>query len=395
MVDPVAVFVLIIFATTQAKSFQYDCNNSKLYKLEAAASGMDDLWQLQYCLIDNCTIMRIDTGQQLDIAYTTQSHLVVTPTDNQTSLLILKNEPKQFCFLHTGSITTTKLLVSIILLALTAILSGCSALVFLFFKELRTTFGKLMILNCFGNTFENIASTTLVVTTYMITVNSTMPCYIFWFVFLQGMIIKETSTTCLIAFFAYVMHSSYKSIKVNKETKKIFFKYSMVYVVGLQLVLNFLMISYDVGTDTYQHVILINDHCSFIPEQPYVTAFIVYTSSTFNVALQILLYLVYFIHYYKIQNRLKLIRNMANSNRQKDKKYFKLAVAMVATMGISKFIYVLNNFIEHSELLLIIGIFFSLVQQTLITILIMRSKKTAQLCKERFCINNSKISSYP
>ena len=31
------------------------------------------------------------------IVYTTQSHLVVTPLDGQTSLLILKNEPKHFC----------------------------------------------------------------------------------------------------------------------------------------------------------------------------------------------------------------------------------------------------------------------------------------------------------
>ena len=38
----------------------------------SAASGSEntDLSQfttLQYCIIDNCTIMRIDTGQQLDI----------------------------------------------------------------------------------------------------------------------------------------------------------------------------------------------------------------------------------------------------------------------------------------------------------------------------------------
>ena len=45
-----------------------------------AASGNEntDLSQvttLQYCIIDNCTIMRIDTGQQLDIIYTTEVSL--------------------------------------------------------------------------------------------------------------------------------------------------------------------------------------------------------------------------------------------------------------------------------------------------------------------------------
>jgi len=86
---------------------------------------------------------------------------------------------------------------------------------------------------------------------------------------------------------------------------------------------------------------------------------------------------------------------MANSNRQKDQLYFKLAVAMAATMGISKFLHALNGFIEYSELLLMIGILFSLVQQTLIMILIMRSKKTVRLCKERFCITDLKESPYP
>ena len=42
----------------------------------ASGSHNTDLSQvttLQYCIIDNCTIMRIDTGQQLDIVYTTES----------------------------------------------------------------------------------------------------------------------------------------------------------------------------------------------------------------------------------------------------------------------------------------------------------------------------------
>ena len=59
----------------------------------ASGSGNIDLSQvttLQYCITDNCTIMSIDTGQQLDIVYTTESLLIVTPKDNQTSMVITK-----------------------------------------------------------------------------------------------------------------------------------------------------------------------------------------------------------------------------------------------------------------------------------------------------------------
>ena len=88
----IVLFFLLILTTTQATSLHH-CNSD-------VASGMADLQQLttlQHCLIDNCTIIRIDTGQQLDIVYTTQSHLVVTPTDAQTSMFISKNDPELFC----------------------------------------------------------------------------------------------------------------------------------------------------------------------------------------------------------------------------------------------------------------------------------------------------------
>ena len=45
---------------------------------------------LQYCIIDNCTIISIDTGQQLDIVYTTESLLIVTPKGGHTSVVIAK-----------------------------------------------------------------------------------------------------------------------------------------------------------------------------------------------------------------------------------------------------------------------------------------------------------------
>ena len=63
--------------------------------LQSSASGSHntDLSQfttLQYCIVDNCTIMRIDTGQQLGIVYTTEDLLLVTPVDGHTSMVIAK-----------------------------------------------------------------------------------------------------------------------------------------------------------------------------------------------------------------------------------------------------------------------------------------------------------------
>ena len=94
--DHIFAFLFLASTATVAMSFSHQCN----YDMYSTASGMVELQQnttLQYCLVDNCTIMRIDTGQQMDIVYTTQSLLVVTPTDGQTSMIISKNEPEISC----------------------------------------------------------------------------------------------------------------------------------------------------------------------------------------------------------------------------------------------------------------------------------------------------------
>jgi len=66
------------------------------------ASGDDDLQQdttLHYCQVDNCTIIRLDNGEELDIVYTTNSVIVTTQTDGNTSMMIAEDE---YAFPHDG-----------------------------------------------------------------------------------------------------------------------------------------------------------------------------------------------------------------------------------------------------------------------------------------------------
>ena len=53
-------------------------------------TDLSQVISLQYCIIYNCAIMKIDTGEQLNIVYTTESLLIVTPTDGLTSMMITK-----------------------------------------------------------------------------------------------------------------------------------------------------------------------------------------------------------------------------------------------------------------------------------------------------------------
>jgi len=70
--------------------------------LQSPASGshITDLPQvttLQYCIINNCTIIRIDIGQQLDIFYTTENLLIVTLVGVHTSMVIGKIDDEMPC----------------------------------------------------------------------------------------------------------------------------------------------------------------------------------------------------------------------------------------------------------------------------------------------------------
>ena len=117
--------------------------------VQSSASGshhgdLSQVISLHYCIIDNCTIMRIDTGQQLDIVYTTESLLVVTPVDGHTSMEIAKIDDEMSCLEYhntNGGSQVAMFLLWLILASLSFIVSGYIVIVHLLFKELRTIFG--------------------------------------------------------------------------------------------------------------------------------------------------------------------------------------------------------------------------------------------------------------
>ena len=389
--DYTVLFFLLVPTITQTTSVHHDCNSDVL----SSASDMADSQQLttlQYCLIDNCTIIRIDTGQQLDIVYTTQSHLVVTPTDGQTSLLISKNDPELFC--STPSTDTNQQIPVTITVTISALLSGYIAVVHLMFKQLHDTFGKLLIIYNIAIAFGSVTSFAISITYYNIVVDSIMPCYLLWFLFMQLGMVREGAATCIIAYFAYIMHCSYKCRVVTKEINKKLFKHSIMYILGLLLLFNIFIVSYDFGTGSFKLVILPNGHCDFFIRSKYDTIEIVHASNTLNKIIQIILLVVYFVYYYKLNKMLTMVHDMvANTDQQQNRLFLKIAITMAVTIGMSYFVYAFNRVVTQTFIVGIIGNLSRLIQQCVIVILITCSKNVSSLCKERFCIRTTGTSS--
>jgi len=65
--------LFIVILTTVSKVTSLHCSDQQL-----PASDDQQVTTLQYCLVDNCTTMTIDTEEEPDIVYTTDSLVVTT-----------------------------------------------------------------------------------------------------------------------------------------------------------------------------------------------------------------------------------------------------------------------------------------------------------------------------
>ena len=92
--------------------------------------------------------MRIDTGQQLDIVYTTQSLLIVTPKDSHTSMVITKIDDESPCleFSNTTDDSQAIRYISVVYLVLVMVMSAYTLVAHLLFRRFHNLFGKLLIL---------------------------------------------------------------------------------------------------------------------------------------------------------------------------------------------------------------------------------------------------------
>ena len=119
-------------------------------------------------------------------------------------MLISKNDPELFCSPRNMTDDANIPIIIAITLLVSSLSSGYNiiAALLLLFKELRTTFGKLMIIHSITSSLASLNVFILLITHYSIAVNSLMPCYLIYFMFMQSIIVSEGSATCIIAYLA-------------------------------------------------------------------------------------------------------------------------------------------------------------------------------------------------
>ena len=375
MVAGVVFFLLLV--TTGSKATCHD--------RQSTGSGVLDLQQvttIPYCFFDECTIKRTDTGQQLDIIYTTDSLLIVTLTGNQTSMVISKDEDQPVCPSDDVDNNLGPLIGQIGTATLLGILSGTIIAMHLLFKELRNPFGNLMIYYNLALCVELVGFIALSLTHFQIAPKSQMTCQSIFFVFMQGYMGHEGMATCILAYLAYIVYYSYKLRAISESDYKKLLKYYLIYTIGTVGLFDFFVVSYDLATGNGAHTILPSGHCMFLGQDYDVTMKIPQAYAAFNKTAQIVFFVIYLVYYYKFNAESSDDPGSSRQHTKVNRQLFMIAIAMGATIGVSQFIWLLKIF-GNVYINGILGAFILLIQQSIIMFSVL-CKKMVKVCKNKF-----------
>ena len=365
------LFVISLLAVSEATILH--CTNPQSKDTISGDGTVDrsEVTTLQYCIVDNCTMIRNDTGQHLDIIYTTDSLIVATLRGMHTAVVMAKMDSELVCetpLAMTEDIMPTRsYIISILMVTLLVMVTGYNVTIHLVYKKLRNLTGKLLMLYSFFLALHFITGLLLLTFNYKVTIDSIPGCYTTMIVFMTTYISSETVATCILTHVAYVMHKSDKLQQISADENKRLFKWYIVYMSSLTTISFLLILTYDLVTGNWRDTMLANGRCVHLNQITYGTMPFMFAISSINKALQIIMFVIYLFYYYKVRH--------INDNgtiidtRKRKQKLFKIAVAMGATIGISQLFIAFNkisggNFamVEH------IGIILLLVQQCIIVV---------------------------
>ena len=348
------------------------------------ASGDGDLQQvttLQYCLVDNCTIMMIDTGEKLDIVYTTDSLIVITPTDGHTSVMIARQEKEFLCMPPTANSDhgkTGQFIGLLVMAVLITVTSGYNAAVHLIFKELRNPLGKLIMLYSLSIVSQCLVICVILMMHSVIALNSQATCQIITTIFMTTTMSIDGFATCILTHFAYIMYCNHHLTRVSAKKSEYLFRRYIAYTVGTAIFFLGIMTTYDVITGVGRYTLQLDGHCIFISNTQYKTIWIWRVNTAINKIGQIMMFAIYLFYFYKIKQNIEL----SSQNKQT---LSKVAVAMGATIGLSQLIWLasaLNT--EYSPISKITGSVSYFIQQCVIMATLMCTDKVSRLCQELF-----------
>jgi len=378
------VLFVVILAANKVTSIR--CSDQQL-----PASGDDGHQQvttLQYCLVDDCTIKRIDTGEKLDIAYTTNSLIVTTPIDGRTSEVISKLGNELPCINSDGTFDyRVQEVVEIIEFSLTFIVSGYIIAIHIMFKELQNLLGKLLVLHSICVLGLCIAYFGILLTPLQPIIDLLAFCYVSIISLMLSSVGIEALATCILSYIAMIMRRMYKRrSRISKEASQRHFRRYVIYTLGTILLVLFLIICFDAATGNYKDVLHKDGRCVSFEVGAYSALQIGIIISTINKIAQLVQFITYLYYMYKIRKDIDGVDGSSEVNPY----LHKLAAAMGVFIGLSYFLFTLTAIFDLAMVVIPFTQALFLMQQSAVVAIFLCSKKVRHLHKECFSKNRSK-----
>jgi len=138
-----------------------------------------------------------------------------------------------------------------------------------------------------------------------------------------------------------------------------------------------LIFTYDLATGNWSYTILANGRCVHLNQTIYGTTSLMFAITGINKALQLAAFIMYLFYYYKLRNKVHDEKTI--SDRERDQKLFKIAIAMGATIGISVLFSAFNNI--SGATLVPVEIIAVILQSAQHYIIVMSFRWILDLCK--------------
>lgn len=186
-----------------------DCSYALTPVASEDGSGIDAVEEtitLQYCIIDNSTILRFDTGEQLDIIYTKDSILVVTTNDSQTMIAVprLYDDPVCSMDYYPRIVLPTSIYILISVWTASFLsLTIYNIIKHLLHKKLCNPMGKLLMTYSFFLAVNWVSFFMIITLLFKFSVNLNHMCHIVKLIFMATDIGYEATATCILVHCAY------------------------------------------------------------------------------------------------------------------------------------------------------------------------------------------------
>ena len=350
-----------------------------------SSSGIDtpeeatmDTWQ--YCIVDNSTILKLDTGEQLDIAYTSNNTLVVILNHSQTAVVLPRLYNELACSMYDspeGLMLPTSFYIFLLIGTVIILsISGRNIVIHILYKKLNNPIGKLLLWYSIFIILRSISFFMLSILVYTLSrdFHNEHVCHLLKLIHTANSIGYEAIATCILMHTAHNLWQSDKMRPVDPSKYKVFTRRYFWYVTCTVAISMFIVLTYDVGASKGD----LSGYCERYDPIYRTMLAIMQAVVLFNKVVQMALFVIY-LHYWR---KLRSV-----TNQQTDKKLFRIAVGMGATISISEFVYILNWIISLATgaritLVELIGSMMLILQHCIITGLLKRPRKACSCKKE-------------